>query len=106
MKAKTDFSNLKPGDRVRVLAPNGKIYKATIAEGGIGACTNCINSGMLINNNKYSNRYTLAMKRKLNFNDNTLFSCSCCDITYTYYVKFNCKAKRAIKRFIERHNNE
>lgn len=108
MKAKTNFSNLKPGDRVRVIAPNGKIYKATIAEGRVTACMKCINSGMLMrSNNKYSNRYIMASERKLDINAVGLFSCHHCNETYTYYyVKFNCRAKRAIKRFIERHNNE
>lgn len=107
MKAKTNFSNLKPGDKIRVLAPNGKVYKATIAEGGITSCANCLNSGMLISNIKYSNRYILASKRKIDINDITLFGCSYCnDLCIYYYVKFNCKAKRAIKRFIERHTHE
>jgi hypothetical protein len=105
MKAKTDFSNLKPGDRIRVLAPNGKLYKATIAEGGRLACINCINSSILIN--KYSNRYTIATKRKLKVNYDALFSCSyCIELGALYYVKFSCRAKRAIKRFIERHTHE
>lgn len=79
MKAKTNFSNLKPGDKVRVLAPNGKVYKATIAEGKRAVCYNCLNGGTLISNIKYSNRYIIASKRKINIDNIILFNCTYCN---------------------------